>query len=192
MIPEINKQVCEALLTLCKGHPHLKGVEDLFRAYQEGRVVILNAPRVPVEAGNDERDTDVYCPVCKANLSGVMGDEWIEGKRVLQCHNCGTYLDDTEISTPDSMHELKLAFAKEIGNFEGRFWIEEGSTYPYCIETRGIEYGYRTLDALLLDMLRVLETYVKPTSMQYAIDFIKENVNPRKFNPSDRVWKRSE
>lgn len=174
---------------------HLKSldlIKDLLQADMEGRVIILDAPRLPVEAGVDEGNTDVYCPVCKANLSGVMGDEWIEGKRVLQCHNCGTYLDDTEISTPDPMHELKLTFAKKIGNFEGRFWIEVGSAYPYCIETHGIEYGYRTLDALLADMLRVLETYVKPTSMQYAIDFIKENVNPKKFSPSDRVWKRSE
>lgn len=192
MIPKIEKRVCEAFLTLCEGQPHLKSVEDLFRAYQEERVVILNAPRVPVEAGNDESDTDVYCPICKANLSGVMGDEWIEGKQVFQCHNCGTYLDDTKISTPDPMYDLKLAFAKEIGNFEGRFWIEEGSAHPYCIETHGIEYGYRTLDALLADMLPVLEAYVKPTSMQYAIDFIKENVNPKKFYPSDRVWRRSE
>lgn len=192
MIPKIEKRVCEAFLTLCEGQPHLKSVEDLFRAYQEERVVILNAPRVPVEAGNDESDTDVYCPICKTNLSGVMGDEWIEGKKVLQCHNCGTYLDDTKISTPDPMHELKLAFAKEIGNFEGRFWIEEGSAHPYWIETHDIEYGYRTLDALLADMLPVLEAYAKPTSMQYAIDFIKENVNPKKFNPSDRVWRRSE
>ena len=182
------------LIELVEEAHHLKSldlIKNLLRADMEGRVIILDAPRLPVEASGDEGDTDVYCPVCKANLSGVMGDEWIEGKRVLQCHNCGTYLDDFEISTPDPMHELKLAFAKEIGNFEGRFWIEEGSAYPYCIETRGIEYGYRTLDALLLDMLRVLETYVKPTSMQYAIDFIKENVNPKKFNPSDRVWKRS-
>ena len=192
MIPKIEKRVCEAFLTLCEGQPHLKSVEDLFRAYQEERVVILNAPRVPVEAGNDESDTDVYCPICKTNLSGVMGDEWIEGKKVRQCHNCGTYLDDTKISTPDPMHELKLAFAKEIGNFEGRFWIEEGSAHPYWIETHDIEYGYRTLDALLADMLPVLEAYAKPTSMQYAIYFIRENVSTKKFNPSDRVWKRSE
>lgn len=174
---------------------HLKSldlIKNLLRADMEGRVIILDAPRLPVEASVDEGDTDVYCPVCKGNLSGVMGDGWIEGKKVLQCHNCGTYLDDTKISTPDPMHDLKLAFAKEIGNFEGRFWIEEGSAYPYWIETHDIEYGYRTLDALLADMLPVLEAYAKPTSMQYAIYFIRENVSTKKFNPSDRVWKRSE
>lgn len=186
-----------ALLEQIEALHHLKSldpIKELLRADQEGRVVILNSPRMPVVTGLSAHNTDVYCPHCKKNLSGIIGDEWIEDQMVLQCPVCGTYLDATQMSeryAEDPAYEEKLAIAKDIGDMEGAFWIDEDSVkYPYWITGRnGLEWGYATIDALLADMLSTLETYVKPTRMQYAIDYIKANV-PKTFSPSERIWKR--
>ena len=73
-----------------KNIDHLR---DLIKAEQEGRLVILDAPMVPVMEDLDPLSSDVFCPRCNENLSGAFGDE---ERILLQCPKCGQYIDGTK------------------------------------------------------------------------------------------------
>lgn len=57
-------------------------------------VVVL--PNTPIGVVTDDNDfnSDVYCPYCGRNLSGYYGDE---PNSIIQCFDCGKFLDNTKI-----------------------------------------------------------------------------------------------
>lgn len=66
------------------------------QAEKEGRLVILDAPMVPVAEDSDPLSSDVFCPRCGENLSGAYADE---ERILLQCFKCGQYIDGTKAMT---------------------------------------------------------------------------------------------
>ena len=79
-------------------------IKELMQAEKEGRLVVLNVPRKPLVWGDDEQNT-CLCPDCGKDLMGIPYGE----RRILQCPECGQYLDDTKIVT----HKEAQAALKE-------------------------------------------------------------------------------
>lgn len=86
MVSEANDHF-ESVCDECSDRQHL---QELLKAEQEGRLIILDAPMVPVMEDSDPLSSDVFCPRCNENLSGAFGDE---ERILLQCPKCGQYID---------------------------------------------------------------------------------------------------
>ena len=67
---------------------------ELAQADREGRCVVLNMPREPLVWGDNYQDT-CLCPYCGKDLMGIPYGE----RMVLQCPECGQYLDATKVIT---------------------------------------------------------------------------------------------
>ena len=61
----------------------------------EGVIVPPYKP-ICVMCGEHEFDTDVYCPHCGTDLSGLYGEE---PTSIIQCYICGNYVSNTHIIT---------------------------------------------------------------------------------------------
>lgn len=72
----------------------LDRLRELAQADREGRCVVLNMPRKPLVWGDDEKNT-CLCPYCGKDLMGIPYGE----RMVLQCPECGKYLDATKVIT---------------------------------------------------------------------------------------------
>ena len=61
---------------------------------------VIVPPHKPIGVMSDgnEFNTDVYCPYCGTNLSGLYGDE---PTRIIQCYNCGEFLDNRKTITKE-------------------------------------------------------------------------------------------
>lgn len=69
-------------------------LRELAQADREGRCVVLNMPRKPLVWGDGDKNT-CLCPYCGRDLMGIPYGE----RMVLQCPECGQYLDVTKIIT---------------------------------------------------------------------------------------------
>lgn len=69
-------------------------LHELTQADREGRCVVLDMPRKPLVWGDDDQDT-CLCPDCGKDLMGIPYGE----RMVLQCPECGQYLDATKAIT---------------------------------------------------------------------------------------------
>lgn len=69
-------------------------LHELTRADREGLCVVLDMPRKPLVWGDDDQDT-CLCPDCGKDLMGIPYGE----RMVLQCPECGQYLDATKAIT---------------------------------------------------------------------------------------------
>lgn len=69
-------------------------LHELTQADREGLCVVLDMPRKPLVWGDDDRDT-CLCPDCGKDLMGIPYGE----RMVLQCPECGQYLDATKAIT---------------------------------------------------------------------------------------------
>lgn len=69
-------------------------LRELAQADREGRCVVLNMPRKPLVWGDGDKNT-CLCPYCGKDLMGIPYGE----RMVLQCPECGQYLDVTKIIT---------------------------------------------------------------------------------------------
>ena len=69
-------------------------LRELAQADREGRCVVLNMPRKPLVWGDDDPNT-CRCPYCGKDLMGIPYGE----RMVLQCPECGQYLDATKVIT---------------------------------------------------------------------------------------------
>lgn len=72
----------------------LDRLRELAQADREGRCVVLNMPRKPLVWGDGDKNT-CLCPYCGKDLMGIPYGE----RMVLQCPECGQYLDVTKIIT---------------------------------------------------------------------------------------------
>ena len=72
----------------------LDRLRELAKADREGRCVVLNMPRKPLVWGDDDQNT-CLCPYCGKDLMGIPYGE----RMVLQCPECGQYLDATKVIT---------------------------------------------------------------------------------------------
>lgn len=72
----------------------LDRLRELVQADREERCVVLNMPRKPLVWGDDDQNT-CLCPYCGRDLMGIPYGE----RMVLQCPECGQYLDVTKIIT---------------------------------------------------------------------------------------------
>ena len=73
--------------------------------------LVLDLPCKPVSVMSDgnKYNSDVYCPYCGTNLSGLYGDEPTE---IIQCYNCGNFLDNTKVITKEAAEQA----LKELNN----------------------------------------------------------------------------
>lgn len=69
-------------------------LRELAQADREGRCVVLNMPRKPLVWGDDDQNTCLR-PYCGKDLMGIPYGE----RMVLQCPECGQYLDATKVIT---------------------------------------------------------------------------------------------
>ena len=69
-------------------------LRELSQADREGRCVVLNMPRKPLVLGDDDQNT-CLCFYCGRDLMGISYGE----RMVLQCPECGQYLDATKVIT---------------------------------------------------------------------------------------------
>ena len=69
-------------------------LRELAQADKEGRCVVLDMPRKPLVWGDDDQNT-CLCPYCDKDLMGIPYGE----RMVLQCPECGQYLDATKVIT---------------------------------------------------------------------------------------------
>lgn len=72
----------------------LDQLRELAQADREGRCVVLNMPRKPLVWGDGDKNT-CLCPYCGKDLMGIPYGE----RMVLQCPECGQYLDATKVIT---------------------------------------------------------------------------------------------
>lgn len=72
----------------------LERLRELAQADREGRCVVLDMPRKPLVWGDDDQNT-CLCPYCDKDLVGIPYGE----RMVLQCPECGQYLDATKVIT---------------------------------------------------------------------------------------------
>ena len=72
----------------------LDRLRGLVQADREGRCVVLNMPRKPLVWGDGDKNT-CLCPYCGKDLMGIPYGE----RMVLQCPECGQYLDATKVIT---------------------------------------------------------------------------------------------
>lgn len=70
----------------------LNRLRELTQADREGRCVVLDMPRKPLVWGDDDQNT-CLCPYCDKDLMGIPYGE----RMVLQCPECGQYLDATKV-----------------------------------------------------------------------------------------------
>lgn len=77
--------------TILAMYRKLAQLEDL---QEHGRLVILSEPMIPMVAGDDPMDSDVYCPRCEHDLSGGWREEHPDEWKLCQCPNCGQSIDD--------------------------------------------------------------------------------------------------
>lgn len=92
-IPGLIAHLYTAAWAFAELRARLMKYED---AEAEGRLVILDAPMVPVMEDVDLLSSDVFCPRCNENLSGAFGDN---ERILLQCPKCGQYIDGTKSMT---------------------------------------------------------------------------------------------
>lgn len=59
-------------------------------------IVVPKSNPIGVMADGNEFNSDVYCPYCGNNLSGLYGDE---PTPIIQCYGCGEFLDNTKTIT---------------------------------------------------------------------------------------------
>ena len=79
-------------------------LRELAKADREGRCVVLNMPRKPLVWGDDDQNT-CLCFYCGRDLMGIPYGE----RMVLQCPECGQYLDATKVITrAEASARLKL------------------------------------------------------------------------------------
>lgn len=72
----------------------LDRLREIKQADREGLCVVLDMPSKPLVWGDDDRDT-CLCPDCGKDLMGIPYGE----RMVLQCPECGQYLDATKAIT---------------------------------------------------------------------------------------------
>lgn len=91
----------------------LDRLEQICAAEKDGRCVVLNEKPMPTVRGNDEYDTDAYCPYCGETVSGYWGiDDSVP--EICQCPNCGGYINTYAISITRA--EAEKALGKEQGH----------------------------------------------------------------------------
>lgn len=75
-----------------------KRLFELLNAEREGRLVVLDEPRLPLIWGDDNHDT-ILCPNCARDLMG--GFELAESceTKMVQCPHCGQPVDGTKALT---------------------------------------------------------------------------------------------
>lgn len=105
--------ICESIQTdECIGHcnhPYCGKCEHLADHLLANGVIVPPCKPIGVMSDGNEFNTDVYCPYCGTNLSGLYGEE---PTRIIQCYACGEFLDNRKIITKE---EAEKALAERIG-----------------------------------------------------------------------------
>lgn len=71
----------------------------------KSRFIELPCKPMSLVTDGNSFNTDVYCPYCGTNLSGYYGDA---PQYIIQCFNCGEFLDNTKSVTYEEFQkELK-------------------------------------------------------------------------------------
>lgn len=76
----------------------LEHLRELSQAEKDGRLVVMNEPRIPLVWGNDTHDT-ILCPNCNHDLMGGFQEDEYCGKDMYQCPYCGQPIDSGKAMT---------------------------------------------------------------------------------------------
>ena len=101
----IHHDVCaEHLAVIGCEYLHDFGDEQIDCKHFKDKSLVLDLPCKPVSVMSDgnKYNFDVYCPYCGTNLSGLYGDEPTE---IIQCYNCGNFLDNTKVITKEAAEQ---------------------------------------------------------------------------------------
>ena len=105
LIELIGSKICDDYTPTCDEYnPHTCSncyannckIGELADYLLEHGVIVLKHKPIGVMSDGNKFNSDVYCPYCGTNLSGLYGDE---PTRIIQCYNCGEFLDETKIMT---------------------------------------------------------------------------------------------
>lgn len=87
-------------------------LRELIKAEQDGRLVVLDEPMLPLIWGDDDHDT-VLCPNCLKDLMGGFPDALDCGTSMYQCPYCGQSINTRKALTRE---EAKAALeARKVG-----------------------------------------------------------------------------
>lgn len=97
---EINERLLkvatlETIESMYDGLGHPDHLRELVQAEQDGRLVVLDSPRLPLIWGDDNRDT-VLCPNCKHDLMGGFSAEGNCETHMYQCPYRGQPIDEAK------------------------------------------------------------------------------------------------
>lgn len=77
----------------CEEEVNALGCKDF---KDKSRYIELPCKPMPLMKDKNPFNSDVYCPYCGTDLSGYYGDEQ---QSIIQCFNCGEFLDNTKSVT---------------------------------------------------------------------------------------------
>lgn len=72
------------------------GLEKFTKAEREGRLVLLDEPRLPLIWGDEDHET-ILCPNCNRDLMGGFELADAYGPEMFQCPHCGQPVDATKV-----------------------------------------------------------------------------------------------
>ena len=93
---------------LSDGVRRFQHFRELVQAEQDGRLVVLHSPRLPLIWGDDNHDT-ILCPNCKHDLMGGFLMEGSYETHMYQCPYCGQLIDETKTLTPEEAEAALVA-----------------------------------------------------------------------------------
>lgn len=107
-------ELCEDVVLSCKSslcadcehnkvdYPHC--MSEHFADYLLANgIVVPKCNPIGVMTDGNEFNSDVYCPYCGNNLSGLYGDE---PTPIIQCYGCGEFLDNTKTITREEVEKM--------------------------------------------------------------------------------------
>lgn len=104
-----KERLIELLITVNDMRLMRKGISECADYLLANGVIVPPCKPIGVMSDGNEFNTDVYCPYCGTNLSGLYGED---PTRIIQCYACGEFLDNRKIITKE---EAEKALAERIG-----------------------------------------------------------------------------
>jgi hypothetical protein len=104
-----RKRLVELIDECCKEELGANLNKDILEKFAkhllDNGIVVPKCNPIGVMTDGNEFNSDVYCPYCGNNLSGLYGDE---PTPIIQCYGCGKFLDNTKtITREEALAKLK-------------------------------------------------------------------------------------
>ena len=103
LTPEQAGQINDSLAQIVQiiGDSSLDRLRELAQADKEGRLVVMDGPRLPLIWGDADHDTTL-CPNCRRDLMGGFEVAGPGEEMMAQCPHCGQPIDVTKAKEPEA------------------------------------------------------------------------------------------